>query len=135
MGTTETIGHIERELGRSETSRVTTVRGIREGADGGLRTYALEVFAEPAFLRRQVVPTLEVHPEVRRGVIEEPGEPQGGVRADRPFPAHDLAHPDRGHPYFLGESILGQVPRPHKGLQQHFARMHWLLLSCQRCPP
>jgi len=43
MGTTETIGHIERELGMSETSRVTTFRGIREEADGGLREIAVEV--------------------------------------------------------------------------------------------
>ena len=35
MGTTETIGHIERELGMSETSRVTTFSGIKEDADGG----------------------------------------------------------------------------------------------------
>jgi hypothetical protein len=43
MGTTETIGHIERELGMSETSRVTTFRGIREGADGSLRESTVEV--------------------------------------------------------------------------------------------
>ena len=43
MGTTETIGHIERELGMSETSRVTTFRGIREDADGSLREITVEV--------------------------------------------------------------------------------------------
>ncbi|HEX2183806.1 MAG TPA: hypothetical protein VHH10_16100 [Rubrobacteraceae bacterium] len=43
MGTTEIIGHIERELGMSETSRVTTFRGIREDADGGLRETTVEV--------------------------------------------------------------------------------------------
>ncbi len=43
MGTTETIGHIERELGMSETSRVTTFRGIREDADGSLRETTVEV--------------------------------------------------------------------------------------------
>ena len=37
MGTTETIGHIERKLGMSETSRVSTFRGVREDADGRLR--------------------------------------------------------------------------------------------------
>jgi hypothetical protein len=43
VGTTETIGRIERELGMSETSRVTTFRGIREDADGSLREIAVEV--------------------------------------------------------------------------------------------
>jgi hypothetical protein len=43
MGTTETIGHIERELGMSETSRVTTFRGIREDTDGSLREITVEV--------------------------------------------------------------------------------------------
>lgn len=43
MGTTETIGHIERELGMSETSRVSTFEGIRETADGSLREITVEV--------------------------------------------------------------------------------------------
>ena len=43
MGTTETIGHIERELGMSETSQVTTFEGIRESADGSLREITVEV--------------------------------------------------------------------------------------------
>ena len=43
MGTTETIGHIERELGMSETSRVKTFRGIREEGDGSLREITVEV--------------------------------------------------------------------------------------------
>jgi hypothetical protein len=43
VGTTETIGHIERELGMSETSRVTTFRGIRKDADGSLRETTVEV--------------------------------------------------------------------------------------------
>lgn len=43
MGTTETIGHIERELGMSETSRVTTFWGIKEDADGRLRETTVEV--------------------------------------------------------------------------------------------
>jgi hypothetical protein len=43
MDTTETIGRIERELGMSETSRVTTFRGIREDADGSLREIAVEL--------------------------------------------------------------------------------------------
>jgi hypothetical protein len=43
MGTTETIGHIERELSMSETSQVTTFRGIREDTDGSLREITVEV--------------------------------------------------------------------------------------------
>jgi hypothetical protein len=43
MGTTETIGHIERELWMSETSQVTTFRGIREDTDGSLREITVEV--------------------------------------------------------------------------------------------
>jgi hypothetical protein len=43
MGTTETIGHIERELGISETSRVTTFEGLRENADGRLQEITVEV--------------------------------------------------------------------------------------------
>jgi hypothetical protein len=43
MGTTGTIGHIEWELGMSETSRVTTFRGIREDADGGWQEIAVDV--------------------------------------------------------------------------------------------
>jgi hypothetical protein len=43
VGTTETIGHIERELRMSETSQVTTFRGIRENADGSLREITVEV--------------------------------------------------------------------------------------------
>jgi hypothetical protein len=43
VGTTETIGRIERELGMSETYRVKTFRGIREDADGDLREIAVEV--------------------------------------------------------------------------------------------
>ena len=43
MGTTETIGHIERKLGMSETSRVSTFRGVREDADGRLRETTVEV--------------------------------------------------------------------------------------------
>ena len=43
MGTTETIGHIERELGMSETSQVTTFECIRENADGSLREITVEV--------------------------------------------------------------------------------------------
>ena len=43
MGTTQTIGHIERKLGMSETSRVSTFRGVREDADGRLRETTVEV--------------------------------------------------------------------------------------------
>jgi hypothetical protein len=43
VGTTETIGHIERELGMSETSQVTTFEGIRENADGSLWEITVEV--------------------------------------------------------------------------------------------
>jgi hypothetical protein len=43
VGTTETIGHIERELGMSETSQVTTFEGIRESADGSLQEITVEV--------------------------------------------------------------------------------------------
>ena len=43
MGTTETIGHIERESRMSETSKVTTFEGIRENADGSLQEITVEV--------------------------------------------------------------------------------------------
>ncbi len=43
MGNTEIIGHIERELGMTETSRVSTFRGVREDADGRLRETTVEV--------------------------------------------------------------------------------------------
>ena len=43
MGTTDTIMHIEKELGMSETYRVTTFEGIRENADGRMQEITLEV--------------------------------------------------------------------------------------------
>ena len=43
MGTTETIGHIERELGMSETSQLTPFEGIRESADGSWQEITVEV--------------------------------------------------------------------------------------------
>ena len=57
MGTTETIGHIERELGMSETSQVTTFEGIRENADGSLREITVEVLdaGKRAKVRRYAV--------------------------------------------------------------------------------
>jgi hypothetical protein len=43
VGTTDTIMHIEKELGMSETYRVTTFEGIRENADGRMQEITLEV--------------------------------------------------------------------------------------------
>ena len=43
MGTTDTISRIERELGMSETSQVTTFEGIRETADGSIQEITVEL--------------------------------------------------------------------------------------------
>ena len=43
MGTTDTISRIERELGMSETSQVTTFEGIRETADGNIQEITVEL--------------------------------------------------------------------------------------------
>ena len=43
MGTKDTIRRIEKELGMSETYRVTTFEGIRENADGRMQEITLEV--------------------------------------------------------------------------------------------
>jgi len=43
MGTTDTIRRIERELGMSETSQVTTFEGIRETADGSIQEITVEL--------------------------------------------------------------------------------------------
>jgi hypothetical protein len=43
LGTTDTIRRIEKELGMSETYRVTTFEGIRENGDGSLQEVSLEV--------------------------------------------------------------------------------------------
>jgi hypothetical protein len=43
MDTTDIIRRIEKELGMSETYRVTTFEGIRENADGRMQEITLEV--------------------------------------------------------------------------------------------
>jgi hypothetical protein len=43
VGTTDTIRRIEKELGMSETFRVSTFEGIREVADGSMREVTVEV--------------------------------------------------------------------------------------------
>ena len=43
MDTTDTIRRIEKELGMSETYRITTFQGIREDADGGWQEIAVDV--------------------------------------------------------------------------------------------
>lgn len=43
MGTTDTIRRIEKDLGVSETYRVTTFKGIRENADGRMQEITLEL--------------------------------------------------------------------------------------------
>ena len=43
MDTTDTIRRIEKELGMSQTYRVSTFEGIRENADGSWQEITLEV--------------------------------------------------------------------------------------------
>jgi hypothetical protein len=43
VGTKDTIRRIEKELGMSETYRVTTFEGIRENADGRMQEITVEV--------------------------------------------------------------------------------------------
>jgi hypothetical protein len=43
VGTTDTIRRIEKDLGVSETYRVTTFEGIRENADGRMQEITLEL--------------------------------------------------------------------------------------------
>jgi hypothetical protein len=43
MGTTDTIKRIEKELGMSETSQVSTFEGIRERTDGSMQEVTVEV--------------------------------------------------------------------------------------------
>lgn len=44
MDTTDTIRRIEKELGMSQTYRVSTFEGIRENAEGSWQEITLEVF-------------------------------------------------------------------------------------------
>jgi hypothetical protein len=57
MDTTDVIRRIEKELGMSQTYRVTTFEGIRENADGSWQEITLEVLdaGEDAEDRRYVV--------------------------------------------------------------------------------
>jgi hypothetical protein len=56
MDTTDTIRRIEKELGLSETYRITTFQGIREDADGGWQEIRIDVLdgGEDAGDRRYV---------------------------------------------------------------------------------
>ena len=58
----------------------------------------------------KVVAVLQVHPEAVRGA-ECPGQPQSGVRADRPLSMHDLVDPPRWYVDRLRQPVLAYSKR------------------------
>lgn len=71
----------------------------------------------------QVVMRLQVEPPFGTRA-EIPGEPEGGVGADGPPAADDLANPERWHPQGFGESVLGQSERLHEVAEEDFTRVN-----------
>jgi hypothetical protein len=70
----------------------------------------------------EIIPRLEVHPELRLHP-KEAAQAQRGIRRDPPLPMDNLINATRRHPDRLGQMVLADLHRLQKILQQNLPRM------------
>ena len=81
--------------------------------------------------RFKIIPSLEVHPELRFH-SEKASHPQGSVCRDASLPVDDLVDAARRDAHGLGQVILAHLHRLEEILKQDFARVDW---GGNRVPP